>query len=486
MDTIRLHASMQAVPDESQEVQPKMMSYLAPKGVVAPSLVSDWLSGFFWPVTEADECCKLADGCERLEAIEGISGRLYFAAGLTMPQDTPSTHYFCIDNELVYEAFWADFGPLDIAKLASYCRLLSAKLEDPQFHGRRLVHWCTSFSKPRTNAACLFAGFQVAVLGKTPEAAFRPFLNINPPFLDFCDASRDPKTFALTVTDVLLGLRKGIEMNWFNWRRFDIRDWKFFSDPRKGDMNWIIPGKFLAFAGPCSRHHPPPEHYVPIFQRLGVKLVVRLNENHYDRSRFVDHGIDHLDLFFPDGSCPPPHIISEFIAKSEAAQGAVAVHCTAGLGRTGTLIGLYAMKHFSFPARAWIGWNRLCRPGSVLWKQQQFMVDIEASMFQAGAAMRAGNPWTALGDVRHFNKLANPVSIYQDDAGQAERLLDAKHARHMARHVSKDSSRSTAASGSAGDGLKSISSDYFSDSSNSVEDEGSCGMSKLPRHAQGF
>jgi len=119
------------------------------------------------------------------------------------------------------------------------------------------------------------------------------------------------------------------------------------------------------------------------------------------------------------------------------------------------------------------------------------MVDIEASMFQAGAAMRAGNPWTALGDVRHFNKLANPVTmdhnIYQDDAGQAERLLDAKHARHMARHVSKDSNRSTAASGSAADcnGLKSISSDYFSDSSHSAEDEGVCGMSKMPHHAMG-
>eukprot|EP00971_Amphidinium_carterae_P058713 1160995-Amphidinium_carterae.2 len=44
--------------------------------------------------------------------------------------------------------------------------------------------------------------------------------------------------------------------------------------------------------------------------------------------------------------------------------GGVAVHCKAGLGRTCTLIGLYAMKHYQFPARPWIGWNRLCRPGA--------------------------------------------------------------------------------------------------------------------------
>ena len=38
----------------------------------------------------------------------------------------------------------------------------------------------------------------------------------------------------------------------------------------------------------------------------------------------------------------------------------------AGLGRTGCLIGLYAMKHYHFPATDFIGWIRLIRPGSIL------------------------------------------------------------------------------------------------------------------------
>lgn len=47
---------------------------------------------------------------------------------------------------------------------------------------------------------------------------------------------------------------------------------------------------------------------------------------------------------------------------AEKAKGAVAVHCLAGLGRTGTLIGMYLMKHKGFTGREVIAWLRICRP----------------------------------------------------------------------------------------------------------------------------
>jgi cell division cycle 14 len=71
-----------------------------------------------------------------------------------------------------------------------------------------------------------------------------------------------------------------------------------------------------------------------------------LNEPKYDKNVFIDNGIDHSDLFFIDGSVPPKNIVDEFLKISENESGAMAIHCKAGLGRTGTLIGLYAMKHF--------------------------------------------------------------------------------------------------------------------------------------------
>ena len=59
-------------------------------------------------------------------------------------------------------------------------------------------------------------------------------------------------------------------------------------------------------------------------------------------------------------------IVNRFLEIVEKEPAAVAVHCKAGLGRTGTLIGCYVMKHFDFPAEAFIGWIRIARPGSVL------------------------------------------------------------------------------------------------------------------------
>jgi cell division cycle 14 len=46
---------------------------------------------------------------------------------------------------------------------------------------------------------------------------------------------------------------------------------------------------------------------------------------------------------------------------------------SAGLGRTGSLIGCYIMKHYHFTAHETIAWIRMCRPGSIIGHQQQWL-----------------------------------------------------------------------------------------------------------------
>ena len=93
-----------------------------------------------------------------------------------------------------------------------------------------------------------------------------------------------------------------------------------------------------------SIFHQNLQPYFPYFRKHNIRTVVRLNKKIYPASRFTDAGFDHYDLFFTDGSTPPTHILNKFLKITENMEGAAAVHCKAGLGRTGSLIACYMMK----------------------------------------------------------------------------------------------------------------------------------------------
>ena len=116
--------------------------------------------------------------------------------------------------------------------------------------------------------------------------------------------------------------------------------------------------------------------------------VVRFNNKVYDRKKFLDAGFNHYDLYFADGGNPTDAILKKFLEISESEKGALAVHCKAGLGRTGTLISLYLMKHFGVTTPEIISWLRLCRPGSVIGPQQNFLAEMEKRMHREGEAHR--------------------------------------------------------------------------------------------------
>nr|XP_023403185.1 dual specificity protein phosphatase CDC14A isoform X2 [Loxodonta africana] len=353
--------------------------------------------GTFFPVTTKHKLHQSLVCVEETSTRTELGDRLYFATLRNRPKSTVNTHYFSIDEELVYENFYADFGPLNLAMVYRYCCKLNKKLKSYSLSRKKIVHYTCFDQRKRANAAFLIGAYAVIYLKKTPEEAYRLLLSgSNPPYLPFRDASFGNCTYNLTILDCLQGIRKGLQHGFFDFETFDVDEYEHYERVENGDFNWIVPGKFLAFSGPHPKSkiengYPlhAPEAYFPYFKKHNVTAVVRLNKKIYEAKRFTDAGFEHYDLFFIDGSTPSDNIVRRFLNICENTDGAIAVHCKAGLGRTGTLIACYVMKHYRFTHAEIIAWIRICRPGSIIGPQQHFLEEKQASLWVQGDIFRS-------------------------------------------------------------------------------------------------
>lgn len=422
-------------------------------------------------------------------AVEIVEDRLYFISLKGRPSPDACVrrdsdgkkrqiHYFCIDHELVYWNFFLDFGPLNLGQLYRFCTKLNQKLVNLQNH--IICFYCSNTPAKRANAVCLICCWQLLYLNRSPEEALNGFRvalastaqfpfpdaenasapplskRANPtisPLPVFHDASPCACNYQLTILDCLRGLAKAHSYGFFDFDNFDVQEYEHFEQVENGDLNWIMYGKCLAFAGPSYEKRVSPEgyctlapaDYIPYFKSKKVALVVRLNKKAYHEEDFIKSGIDHLEQFYTDGSCPPLSILDRVVESFEQVQDdeAFAVHCKAGLGRTGTCIGAYIMKHYRFTASEVIAWMRICRPGMVIGPQQQFLKDIEQRMWQLGAvqgSVRAGKhlcstlAFNCIGDsTASADDLDNHNATKRDNqavvgrAGQADGLLNARY-----------------------------------------------------------
>jgi len=332
-----------------------------------------------------------------------IAGRLSFTAHrnddhtLTEIKRQPALFFFSSDLQERYEPYCADFGPVNLGVVHRFCTLMNERMNDQRLAKRHLVYYTDENTPIRTNTAFLLGAYLVCVQGWSPEQAALPFAAIEPsPFKPFRDATYLPSEYPLTLLDCFSSLHKAITVNFFNYDEFDVEDYEFWDHPLNGDLHMVMPcagpnvSKFIAFKGPSAKREKiapgvytfTPKDYIEVFKDKGVTAVVRLNEpDTYDGKEFSKNGINHYDLYFDDCTVPPANIVSQFLDICDRERGALAVHCKAGLGRTGTLIALWLMKNYGFTANQCIGWLRIVRPGSIIGPQQGYLKVCESGYF---------------------------------------------------------------------------------------------------------
>ena len=99
---------------------------------------------------------------------------------------------------------------------------------------------------------------------------------------------------------------------------------------------------------------------------------------------FTDAGFNHYDIYFDDCTVPDRALVDHWFDVCRKEKGAIAIHCKAGLGRTGTLICLWMMRKWKFTGRECIGYIRVMRPGSILGPQQQYLEEMQEEMWALG------------------------------------------------------------------------------------------------------
>jgi len=276
--------------------------------------------------------------------------------------------------------------PLTAVGHHRFVDMLNEALGQAKKLGKKIVYYCSADPAERTNAATLIAAYLVLDRGWTPEEANAPLTFVGrQPFLPYRDASFQPVVFELHIIDILRGLRKALDHGIINMKSFDLEFYEHCDHPSMADLHEIIPGKFIAMKGPHTKSYYKdgvqflaPSHYFEIFKRLNVSAVVRLNDEQYPSKAFTDVGIHHYDIYFDDCTVPNMNVVNRWFEVCRQEKGAIAVHCKAGLGRTGTLICLWMMRKWKLTGRECIGYIRTMRPGSILGPQQEYLLEMES------------------------------------------------------------------------------------------------------------
>jgi atypical dual specificity phosphatase len=146
------------------------------------------------------------------------------------------------------------------------------------------------------------------------------------------------------------------------------------------DLTWLVPG----CVGGCA--YPLHEVDLADLAQQGVSVLVNLHERAHAPERLARYRLREVHLPVADLTPPTAAQLHEGIDAIERARRAgqqVAVHCGAGLGRTGTLLACY-LVHQGLSPREAIARVRAARPGSIETPEQEGAVHAYAGLLWRG------------------------------------------------------------------------------------------------------
>ena len=151
------------------------------------------------------------------------------------------------------------------------------------------------------------------------------------------------------------------------------------------NFSWVIPCRLAGF-GVLSA---PTATDLQDLREQGIGALVSLTEASVPDDLVLESGLRYRHLPVPDMQAPSLGEIHQFVAFVDEARNegmATAVHCLAGLGRTGTMLACY-LVHEGNPPDSALAQLRVDRPGSVeTLSQERTVYEFARSLSASGVS----------------------------------------------------------------------------------------------------
>lgn len=260
-----------------------------------------------------------------------------------------------------------EYGPINIYNIFKFADFLNEKVNDPRIKNRDLVYYIYNDKAELTNIILLIGCYMIIKLKYNQSKVI--FILSHLTHLhnnSYTDCISKFGGYRTSIIDCYKSLHFALNLDLIN-----LDDYINLSEIDGKDMH-IIGNKFIAMSCPSIN-----KNNIKELKNRNIKYIIRLNGDTYDKNSIKP--IEVYDLYFKDMTVPSIQLIRKFmtIVNSIDITEFIAIHCRAGLGRTGVLICIWLIIKYNFSPQNAIAYIRMIRPGSILGNQGFFLESID-------------------------------------------------------------------------------------------------------------